>query len=123
MNEGSGTRQAVITEDIDHFDGHGVAPRPVGDVGALSTLSGPENLDFVGFKEAVMRDEGQSLGLRLGDQHAIERIPVVRRKAGGAFGVGERDEQPFKTAGENTRLHRVGEVEAPQGGFDPSLPG
>lgn len=70
-----------------------------------------------------MGDEGQALDLGLRDQHAIERVSVVRRKGRGAFGVRERDEELFEAAGEDTRFYRLRKLKASLGDLDRSLPG
>jgi hypothetical protein len=46
-----------------------------------------------------MGDQDQALGLRLGDQHAIEGVPVVPRETGSLLRVGEGDEELLEAAG------------------------
>ena len=55
-----------------------------------------------------MGDQRQAFGLRLGDQHTIERVAVVGRKRPGTLGVGEADEELLEAAGEHSGLHGVG---------------
>lgn len=70
-----------------------------------------------------MRNEGQIVCLCLSDQHAIERISMVKREPGRSLGMSERDEELLEAASEHACFHAVREIEASQSRFDRGLPG
>src|SRR5215212_5506020 len=70
-----------------------------------------------------MRDERQTLGLRLSYKHAVERVSMMERKTGNAFRMREADEKLLEPTVEDSRFQAFGYLEAAQGGFDGSLPG
>ena len=65
-------------------------------VGCKGLFTGPEDGSAgVLVESEIGGGDGDAFGLGLGDEHAIKRVFVVRRKRGGAQGVGSGDLEGF----------------------------
>ncbi len=53
-------------------------------------------MELVGVKDRIVADDGQALRLTLGDEHAVERVPVRAGEQSGASGVSGGDGKGFE---------------------------
>src|SRR5579864_1838129 len=74
------------------------------------TGSGRKDLDLVGAESGVSGDHRQTFDLRLGDQHAVERVAVMTRQIGGCERV-PRGHGKLHEVVARDLLHQVGAVE------------
>src|SRR5581483_1936795 len=130
LNGSSPTPWAVVFDaGPGHPPGLEVSGNQTGNAGAENSAAaslggrpGGEERHAVRFERRVVRDEGEVLGQRLGHQHAVERVAVMRRQPARRFGVLERDRQRFEPLVDDGGGQTVRHVELAERHLDRRFP-